>query len=134
MAPWAWSISGAALVVVAWLFYLARIPREKVPKNFVGTSLIMGTGAAMTVLPALSAFGRGELPGAGATLAAFIAFGLAWFFTWLLRQAPLPASELAVGVGDRLLPFTAPDTDGGSQGPADWQGRRVLFKLFRGHW
>ena len=134
MEPWIWSVGGVLIVSIGWLAYLARIPGERVPEKPTGTALVMGIGTAASLVPLLHAVVHHQSPAALAVLAAAVSAGLAGFFLWLLREAQLPDGALAVAVGDRLLPFSAADTQGGRQGPADWEGRRVLFKLFRGHW
>ena len=121
------SIVGLLIVSGAWLHYLALIPKEKVPKHPNGHKAMMGLGAVVSIL------GAPALPYVGAALMV-VSVILAFFFVYLLREAPLPKGELGVSVGDPLLPFEAQLADGSLFSSESLKGRRLLFKFFRGHW
>ena len=128
------SVLALLVVGVAWWQYLAAIPREKVLPRPRGTLAAMAIGGLLALL----AFTIVAMRPTAATLAAIpiagVALGLAGFFGYLLRQAPLPDGELVVAVGDKLPSFTAIDENGAAVHSADWAGKRTLLKFFRGHW
>lgn len=120
-------LAGVALVLAAWLHYLALIPREKVPRRPTGHLAFMAAGCALAAVAL-------RHPGAASIAAFATAVGLAGFFVYLLAIATLPSPELAARVGEELPPLRAQTPEGEPFSSADIAGERVLVKLFRGHW
>ena len=116
------------LAASVWLHYLWLIPRELVPAK-----PIVHRAAAWLAL----ALCGGALALTPTPLGAALALsggGLAAFFLWLLTQAPLPDGAITVAVGEAMPSLTLLDDTGAHRALSDWHGRRVLLKLFRGHW
>ncbi|MEM7333890.1 MAG: hypothetical protein AAF490_17510 [Chloroflexota bacterium] len=126
----AYAVIGLGLISSSWLDYLTKIPQEKVPVRPWWHSLVMGVG--------LLAVGYSILIAAGNLLIililAILSIGLAGLFFYLLTVATLPDGEIAVKVGGPFLPFEAVDGNKRPFSTEQWQGKRVMFKLFRGHW
>jgi len=122
------AILGLSLVSVSWLHYLWLIPQERVPARPIIHTALMTAGLIFSVgAPWVDA----SLLSAGLGV---VTAPLAFLFFYLLTQARLPDTEIAVTVGDELLGFTATDPSGVAVGPAEWRGERVLLKFFRGGW
>lgn len=130
--PLALSVAGFTAILVAWLGYLARIPKEKVPVRPVGTLALLAVGVVLVAV-ALGLGAKSGLSG-GVTAISASAGALALFFVYLLRQAPLPDGELVVSVGDRLPAFEALDGDNNRFDSATLAQKRILLKFFRGSW
>ncbi len=130
--PIAWI--GLGMIILAWVSYLAAIPKEKIPRYPVGHVAMMSAGLFIgfyeTLLPLR--YGKGL---AWESLAALVpGMVLSGLFFFLLVIAILPNQPAAVRPGDRLLPFSLQDTGGTLTGPENWQGQRILIKFFRGGW
>lgn len=132
LPAWLVALAGLLVVTFAWLHYLASIPREKVPPRPGGHLVVFALGSLLGLL----SVGLSVPGGAWAVplVLAVVAVGLAMFFVYLLRQAPLPDGRLAVSVGDPLPLIEAPAQDGRVRRSADLAGQRLLIKFFRGHW
>ena len=128
------AVGGLLLVNVAWLSYLALIPREKVPAKPHLFSLAMVAGAGLSLWslwPSLS----GAAPHSSLLwLLAGLTVALAFFFFFLLAQAPMPDGAIRVEVGGKLIAFEAVDGAGQSFASSSLAGQAVLLKFFRGHW
>jgi hypothetical protein len=129
-------MAGASALVVAgtWTSYLAAIPRGTVPERPTGSVLLQWAGIGL----ALGAIGwsvraTGSVGVAVLAPAAF-ALMMAAFFLWLLTQRETPIGDLAVKVGDPLLPFEATASDGTPFHSRELAGKRTLLKFFRGGW
>lgn len=129
MPPLAFALASLSLTLGVWLHYLAAIPRERVsPRPW----------RHMALLIAAVFLGLAAIVGPSATLGsiapAAAALGLALFFFYLLRQAPLPDGQLVVKVGQPLPLIEATSSEGELVRSSEWAGERVLFKFFRGQW
>ena len=113
--------SGTALWFRAAL--AVRLPRNRAP--FVAGWLL---GASLGLVALLR--GAGWLGGAPAVLA--IAAGCFLSFTVAISRQRVTIG--AVGVGDMLPDFSAPDENDKLFEAASLAGRPVLIKFFRGHW
>lgn len=113
---------GAISLAVAgatWAQYLWRIPRERIPRRPWGSLAAMGVAV---VVGAVSGSWWGWL---GAVVAAYF-----WFLTLTSGYRKVDGLE----VGDRFPDLVAASATGAGVQSADWRGRRVLFKLYRGPW
>lgn len=126
--------SSLGLVVLGWVYYLSQIPKEKVPARPVMVSALM-------VWCALSVIGiyallivQGTPPDLLSWILGANAVVLAAFFLYLLTQAPMPDQPIKVVLGEPLPNIEAIDANGKQHSSQDWQGQRILFKFFRGHW
>lgn len=100
-----------------------HLPRNRTP-------FVVGwLGGATLGLLALQQ-GTGWLGGAPAVLA--IAVGCFLSFTVAISRQRV--AENAIGVGDRLPDFSAPDENDGQFAAEALAGQPVLIKFFRGHW
>ena len=128
-------IASASLtsVVVGWMQYLSTIPRHKVPVTPVlALALTIGGAAGGAAAIWLSA-GQGAVSGWVVGLSSGgILLGLG--FVGLLKQAPVPAGDIQVAVGEAMLPFTTKDSTGADFDSDSLRGGWVLFKFFRGLW
>ncbi|MFT5356279.1 MAG: peroxiredoxin, partial [Polyangiales bacterium] len=74
----------------------------------------------------------------GVRIAHYVAAGMSLmlFSTWLFLMATrkTPASTLKVRIGDSVLPFVTPRSDGTTFDVGSLQGKRYLLKFFRGAW
>ncbi|MEZ4293547.1 MAG: hypothetical protein R3B70_01120 [Polyangiaceae bacterium] len=131
-APLLLALASLLAVNAAWLHYLWLIPKEKVPARPTGHLLAFATAS----LVATAAVVTGALAHTWLTpaLLAAPALGLAAFFLYLLRQAPLPDTQLTVAVGSPLPLIEATAHDGGPRSTRDLAGQRLLIKFFRGSW
>jgi peroxiredoxin len=89
-------------------------------------------GVALVTLGALMAQGQTALF-VGAVLALTTWF-FAGLFLWILSQAQVPDTDLAVAVGEPLPAFEALDTQGNPWSSEALQGQRTLLKFYRGAW
>jgi hypothetical protein len=100
-----------------------RLPRNRTP--FV-VGWLLGAGLGL-----VSLFGEsGWIAGVAAALA--IAGGC--FLTFTVAISRQRVGEGAIGVGDPLPDFSAPDENGAIFEAANLAGRPALLKFFRGHW
>lgn len=128
------SLAGLLMVVSSWLHYLWLIPREWVPERPIGHQLILIGGAVLAAIGAAMGWGIDPVAGLLSTLAFFACAGGAGFFVYLMTWAPLPDTPIAVAVGEPIPDFSARDAAGEVRRIAQWRGRRLLLKFFRGHW
>lgn len=89
----------------------------------------MGTFAAL-LLPFFSS----AVPVWWVVLASLTTLSMAGLFFYLLTLARLPDTPPTVHVGDPFIPFEAVTHEGLPFNTTRWHGRRVMFKLYRGHW
>lgn len=127
-------MGGLVLAVAGWLRYLMLIPKEKVPVRPTGFSALMLVIALAVTGSWVASFTLGQQPSLLSWIAGGNGLVLALFFLYLLSQAPLPDQPIAVAVGEALPAIAAPDGHGTLHQSSEWQGQRVLFKFFRGHW
>ena len=118
-------LSSLVVAGLVWVEYLARIPRERVPRRPVVH--VVGQGVAVALGAAALVGGDGRVGGAGGIV-------LAGFFVWVLGQAGMPRDTITVSVGHRMIPFTATRPDGTTFASDELAGQRVILKFFRGHW
>lgn len=121
---------GVLAVSASWLHYLWLIPRERVPKRPTLHGLLMVLGILAGGLALITPDHRGVALAVGAVYT----WPLGGFFLWLLTQARLPDPAIRVEAGGPLPDFSTVDADGKPFSTEDLAGRRVLLKLFRGHW
>ena len=122
------------MVLSSWLHYLWLIPQEWVPEKPRGHQAILLGGALLTGIGAAMGWLEGTTQGLVFTALFLASAGGAGFFFWLMTWAPLPDGEIAVAVGEPLLDFEAPDSTGTVRSIAEWRGKKLLLKFFRGHW
>ncbi len=128
------SAVGMGVVVFGWLHYLSLIGKEKVPKHPQFSLSTMLAGSLLSIAPWMVAVAQ-KLPLSLLAVSFSVgAVGLALFFVYLLRQAPLPDRPLRLQVNDRFPPLQIVDANGQLHNTQDQQGQRFLFKFFRGHW
>lgn len=129
--------AGLLLVMSTWIAYLSTIPRAKVPTNPSLYTLAQLAGVVFVGV-SLKLTLESEALSSGARIAVYIAVGMSLmlFSTWLFLMATrkTPAGAIKVGVGDSVLPFVAPRSDGTSFELASLKGERYLLKFFRGSW
>ena len=128
------AILSAALSIATWVLYFARVPSGNVPPRPVGSVAAQFTALGLAIA-GLATLGRSE--GAWMLLeTATAVLGLVGssLFLWLLTQRRTPVGKLRVAVGDTLLPFEALTDTGRAFTSDELMGRRVLLKMFRGHW
>ncbi len=130
MSPYIPWVGLAALVVTlgVWGFYLASIARNTVAKEPWGSAILLmlsagAGGYAIVAKPALVTIAPGAM---SITMGAL--------FLYLLSQRVTPVGDIAIKVGDRLLPFQAKNADGSAFSSASLDGNRILLKFFRGSW
>ena len=101
-------------------------------EQFSGTlakaSVLFAVGFALSLLAFV--MGAGLLAGMAA-LVALLASGMFLTLAIISGQA---RKDPAVGVGDRMLEFTAPRDDDETFDSRSLHGRPFLLKFFRGHW
>ncbi len=127
-------LAGLVLVHLAWLHYLWLIPRERVPDVPVAHKAVMGIGVLFGAVAASAGWAQGLVWGLLWTAVLVPTVGLTAFFAWLLRIAPLPDGHLVAQLDAPLPDFSALDHTGRPRSIAEWRGRPLLLKFFRGHW
>jgi hypothetical protein len=109
----------AVLTIVTWGQYLWRIPRERIPRRPWGSLIFTGLAVG------LGAFSGSWWGWAAALVAAYF-----WFLTFTSTYP----SPTGIGVGDRFPAIVADSSTGTEMRSSEWNGRRTLFKLYRGPW
>jgi len=121
-------LAGAALVCACGALWVRRMRAVRVPRNRAPYLGAMALGAALGV----AALVRGTGLAGGVAAALAIVLGVA--FVGIRLQSAQARRAPAVGVGDPMLDFAAPDADGRPFASASLHGRPYLLKFFRGHW
>ena len=119
----------------SWVQYLSTVPRGIVPAWPTGSLFIQAVGflAGIAALAMLN-FARPIL-GTVSIFLAVMAIGMSIFFYWLLfTQRKTPIGDIRVQVGDKVLPFKLLTAEGRPFNSDEMQGKRILFKFFRGGW
>jgi len=127
MGAWLGILALAVAFGVGALWY----QRLKAVRTAEVRGLVIG-GMALGAVLAIWAFVEG--PGLLSGLAAGGALVLSGVFLALQPLAGQSREAPAVGVGERILDFTAPDAEGAPFDLARLHGRPFLLKFFRGHW
>lgn len=128
------AVAGFLTTLVSWIAYLATIPRGTVPPRPVGSILAQLAGIALA-LAAIVIGARGAGPLDATVLApAAMALMLGPGFLGLFSQRRTPVGELRVNVGDRLLGFSALDSNGAEFHSDTLLRHKTLLKFFRGSW
>ncbi len=122
------AIAGFVVTSGSSLHYLRSIPTESFPENPWVHRLGLASGAVLSLV------GVGLAPGLLTGVLAALTVGFAAFHLHVLSQHALPPAEPTVGPGDPLPPFSLLDEHGEAVTRDDLRGRRLLIKLFRGHW
>ena len=114
--------------------YLRTIPRNTVPVEV--TSLRIKLVLGMALGAAAIAWSLHSSGSVSAIVIAPVAFAamLASFILWLLSQRKVPAGDLQVKLGDKLLAFAASSSEGSAFHSDELAGKRTLLKFFRGGW
>ena len=135
MSTLVWPLALAALgsVLIGWGFYIATIPRDRVPRTPILMFITQVTGVGLGVSSFLVGSLAGDLPGAAIFTAGFAIF-MALFFLVLFTQRKTPLGKIQVEVGSPMLAFDSKASDGNIVSSNDWRGRRILLKFFRGFW
>jgi len=128
------SAAGLVAVLVAWVTYLATIPSGKVPVRPIGTIVLQLVGVGLAIAAVVWSFSEGGAPGPAVIIPAAIALMMGSTFFYLLTQRKTPIGDLKVAVGDTLLRFEAPASDGSRFNTDSLAGKRTLLKFFRGGW
>ena len=126
------SLLSLVISSLTWTWYLALIPREKVPRRPFAHVILMAVAAFLAAAAIYSAAGAAGSLLAG--LIGLISLGLAGFFYFLLAIAALPDPKMKIAVGESLPPFRLRNQDEKWVASQDWRGQRLLLKFFRGHW
>ncbi len=119
---------GAAIIAATGVFWFRRLRAVRIPRDRRPVFVAMGVGAALGALAL--AVGTGTTAGIAAGLAALAGGG----FLGIQLQASQARQKPAVGVGEPLPDFVAPDQSGAPFASASLRGRPFLLKFFRGHW
>jgi membrane glycosyltransferase len=128
------SVAGALSVLLGWTVYFSKVYRNATPRRPVGT-LILEVGGSICAGVGLSlAVAEGGWPGLAVLAPATFALIMGPFFPAILSQRKTPVGKLQVAEGDEMLAFKALTSTGRSFSSEELQGRRVLFKFFRGGW
>ena len=120
--------AGAALILGAWLHYLALIPKERVPEVPIAHHAIMVLGSLLGIA------GVALHPGVASALLTAVGLSGSVFWFYLFLQAALPDGEPSFSIGDPLPAFEALDGRGETVSSETLQGKRLLLKFFRGYW
>ncbi len=128
------SALGMGVVVFGWLHYLSLIGKEKVPKHPRFSLALMLGGSLLSIASWTVAATQGLPLSVLSVSLSLFAVGLAVFFVYLLRQAPLPDQPIKLHVNEAFPVLQVTDANGQIHNTQDWQGQRFLFKFFRGHW
>jgi hypothetical protein len=128
------SVAGFALVMAAWISYLATIPSGKVPRRPIGAIILQSAGMGLVITAVVWSIGDGGSPGAAVLVPAIFALMMGSTFFYLLTQRKTPIGDLKVKVGDTLLPFETATSDGVAFNTDSLAGKRTLLKFFRGGW
>jgi len=126
----------ASLIVVfgAFTWYLLTIPRGKVPVLPVGTFITLSIGIVMATASMVLNFNVGGISGVVGILISIFAVMMGSSFFWLFSQRRTPVGDLKVGVGDKLLSFSAATSEGVAFNSDELLGKRTLLKFYRGGW
>ncbi|MEM7803276.1 MAG: hypothetical protein AAF633_29065, partial [Chloroflexota bacterium] len=117
-----------------WSWYMLSIPRGKVPVRPVGSIILQGSGVVIGLVALLRLDWRSILSTIPVLFLTGFAVGMAGFFFWLLSQRKTPLGKIQIAVGDQLLPFEAVTSEGQAFQSAQFEGKRILLKFFRGGW
>lgn len=122
------ALAGLVVVLGAMTHYFATIAQERVPRDLRPHGAVIAIGGALGAIAIVMA------PAPGTIVLGILAVSFAAFLLWLFGQRRLPDGKLVVGVGDPMPEVQALDSGGRPFRLEDLQGRRVLFKFFRGSW
>ncbi|MFK7802884.1 MAG: hypothetical protein AB8G95_14720 [Anaerolineae bacterium] len=122
------------IVMGTWAWYLSTIPRGIVPVQPIGSIILQGIGIALAILTFFYLRPGQVFVTTIVFVLAIFSLSMAFFFYWLLTQRKTPLGDLKVSVGDKFLPFDAKVSDGRDFHSNELDGKRILFKFFRGKW
>jgi len=120
-------IIGLAIVVTTGVLWFKRIQSVSIPRD--RTRFFAGFLGGATI-GLIGAFQGGWLSTLTGGLAALIGFT----FSALRLQSAQKPNRPTVGLGDKMLAFSAPDAEGADFDLTTIAGRPYLLKFFRGHW
>jgi peroxiredoxin len=128
------AIAGFTIVLASIILYFRTIPRGTVPKKIGGFATKLAVGVALSIVGVyLGITGTGS-----SGLLVYIPAGLGIMFgsfiLWVLTQRKTPLGDVKVKVGDKILPFTAQNSQGTPFDSGELGGKRILLKFFRGGW
>jgi hypothetical protein len=122
------ALYGALIVFGAWGSWWAKIKALTVPRNAIVYQGLMALGTVLAIWGMIR--GAGALGGMLA-FAAILAGGMYLFTSFI---SALPTAPAGVAVGEKILDFTAVDSDGEAFSLSSLHGRPFLLKFYRGHW
>lgn len=128
------SLSGFIVVIATWFVYLRTIPRMKVPVNPIGSKILQLFGIGLGVFSIFSNYQNVDPANIAWFIPAVFAVLMGALFFWLLSLRKTPIGEIKVKVGDKILPFQAVTSEGGTFNTDELAGKRILMKFFRGGW
>lgn len=128
------SAGGFVVVMATVVLYLRTIPLNKVPKSV--SSLVAGLIVGVTLAAGSIAWSVQSTGSVGAAVVAPAAFSLmlGGFFLYIVTLRKVPAGDLQVSLGGKLLPFEAKTSEGAPFESSELDGKRTLLKFFRGGW
>lgn len=116
---------GLVIVLAAMTRWFWRAWAVNVPNTPYVYQALVAVGLALGALALLQQTGDAFAPWA---------VGVALVFLYLTATGAQRIGADAVGTGDVIPAFTAPDDSGEAFDSASLAGSRVLLKFFRGHW
>lgn len=120
-------IIGLAIVITTGVIWWRRIQSVTVPRN--RTPFFAGFLGGATI-GLIGAFQGGWVSMLTGGVAALVGFS----FSALRLQSAQKPNAPTVGLGEKMLAFSAPDAEGVDFDLSTVSGRPYLLKFFRGHW
>jgi hypothetical protein len=128
------SAAGFLVVMGTLVSYLRTIPRGTVPVQVGGLVTGLSLGSVLAAAAIVWSFQGSGAAHVGVIAPAAFALMMGTFFLWVVSQRKVPAGDLQVKVGDKLLSFAATTSDGAGFSSDELAGKRTLLKFFRGGW
>ncbi len=130
------------LVGFVWTFwtivaYLKTVPKGTVPKSVKPLFSKLALGVIISLISLCYGITQVGLDGFWTFIPYFLIVFPVLFgslIMWFLTQRKTPLGNIAIQVGDPIIPFTALDSEGGNFSSEEFSGRRILLKFFRGEW
>ncbi|MCP4294850.1 MAG: hypothetical protein GY786_04530 [Proteobacteria bacterium] len=128
------SIAGFMLVLGSWVFYMATVPKMKVPVKPTGHLSAQSLGLVLALFAVYYSFANVGQVETGVIPFAAIATMMSGLFFGLYSIRNTPVGNIKVKVGDSLLAFSATSDTEETFNTDELSGKRVLLKFFRGGW
>jgi drug/metabolite transporter (DMT)-like permease len=126
--------AGSVVMVMGTVVtYLRTIPRNKVPVSVTPLIAKLWLGIGLSAAAVIWAYQTASLGAAVIAPAAFAAM-MGMMILWVVGQRKVPAGDLQVELGSKLLPFEAQTAEGERFHSDELAGQRTLLKFFRGGW